>query len=160
MKGDQKIIELLNEVLAAELTAINQYFVHAEMCGGFGLGVLHAAIRQEAIDEMRHAERLIERILYLEGTPNMSRYFEIKIGRKVDEMFANDLVVEKEAITRLNRGISACAQADDHGTKEILQQILTDEERHFEWIEEQVALIGHIGLQNYLSQQVKPGAQG
>jgi bacterioferritin len=158
MKGNEQVIELLNEVLTAELTAINQYFIHAEMCESMGFGVLYAAIRQESIDEMKHAERLIERILYLEGHPNMSRYFPIKVGKTVDKMLDSDAGLEREAIDRLNRAISACAEVKDHGSKELLQQILADEERHIDWIEEQIELIKHIGIQNYLAQQVRPEA--
>ena len=156
MKGDAKVLSLLNEVLTAELTAINQYFVHAEICENSGYEVLYKKIREESIDEMRHAEKVIERILYLEGLPNMSRYSEIRVGRKVEEMLANDLKLEKDAVERLNRGIALCAEAGDHGTRDLLQSILDDEEKHVDWIETQIGLIGQIGAANYLSQQVRP----
>jgi bacterioferritin len=156
MKGDAKVLSLLNEVLTAELTAINQYFVHSEICESYGYTVLYAKIREESIDEMRHAEKLIERILYLEGLPNMSRYSEIRIGRKVEEMLANDLKLEKDAVERLNRGIGLCAEVNDHGTRDLLQVVLTDEERHVDWIESQIEQIDQIGIANYLSQQVRP----
>ena len=159
MKGDAKVIELLNEVLTAELTAINQYFIHAEMCENFGFDALYKQIRQESIDEMKHAEALIERILFLEGAPNMSRYFEIKVGKQVEEMLKKDLALEKDAIDRLNRGIELCGEKGDNGSKQLLEGILSDEERHHDWIEEQLSLIESVGLQNYLSQQIRTGGE-
>jgi len=154
MKGDPKVIKLLNEALTAELTAINQYFLHAELCENYGYEILYKAIRTESIDEMKHADWLIERILFLDGMPNMSRYFEIKIGSTVDAMFANDLKLEKDAIVRLNKGIALCAQVGDNGSRDLLQKILGDEERHLDFIETQLSLIEQIGMANYLSQQV------
>ncbi|MBD3160940.1 MAG: bacterioferritin [Candidatus Eisenbacteria bacterium] len=159
MKGDDKVIELLNEVLTAELTAINQYFIHAEMCENFGFSALYTQIRQESIDEMKHAEILIERILYLDGMPNMSRYFEIKIGKQVEDMFKKDLALEKDAIDRLNRGIALCSEKGDDGSKQLLENILADEERHYDWIETQLSLIESVGTQNYLSRQVQSGGE-
>ncbi len=154
MKGDPKVLELLNESLTAELTAINQYFVHAEICENHGFEALYEAIRAESIEEMRHAEKLIERILFLEGQPNMSRMGEIKIGKKVEEMLASDLKLEKEAVQQLNRAIGVCGELADNGSRELLKSILLDEEKHVSFIETQLALIEKIGLTNYLSQQI------
>jgi len=157
MKGDPKVLSLLGDALTAELTAISQYFVHAEMCENFGYEALEGTIRKEAMDEMKHAEILIERILFLEGRPMMSRLFDIKIGSKVDEMLANDLKLEKDAIDRLNKAIGICAEVGDNGSFDLLQKILHDEERHLDFIETQTSLIDQIGLANYLGQQLGGG---
>jgi bacterioferritin len=155
MKGDPKIIALLNEVLKAELTAINQYFLHAEMCENWGYERLAKLIRKESIEEMVHAEKLIERILYLDGTPNMSDYFKINIGATVDQQFKNDLEVEYTAVKRLNDGIPICMAAGDNGSRELVESILQDEEHHIDWLEAQLHAIGEIGLPNYLTEQLK-----
>jgi bacterioferritin len=155
MKGDPKIIKLLNEVLKAELTAINQYFLHAEMCENWGYERLAKLIRKESIEEMVHAEKLIERILYLDGTPNMSDYFKINIGATVDQQFKNDLEVEYTAVKRLNSGIPICMAAGDNGSRELVESILVDEEHHIDWLEAQLHAIGEIGLPNYLAEQLK-----
>jgi len=155
MKGDPKIIALLNEVLKAELTAINQYFLHAEMCENWGYERLAKLIRKESIEEMVHAEKLIERILYLDGTPNMSDYFKINIGATVDQQFKNDLEVEYTAVKRLNEGIPICMAAGDNGSRELVESILQDEEHHIDWLEAQLHAIGEIGLPNYLTEQLK-----
>jgi bacterioferritin len=157
MKGDPKILELLNECLTAELTAINQYFIHAEICENFGYAALYQAIRAESIDEMKHADKLIERILFLEGYPNMSRYFEIKVGKSIEEIFANDMQLEKAAVGRLNKGIGLCAEVGDHGSRDLLQGILGEEEHHIDFIETQLSLIGQIGVVNYISRQIAHG---
>jgi bacterioferritin len=154
MKGSEKVIALLNEVLKAELTAINQYFVHAEMCENWGYKRLSTLIKQEAISEMKHAEMLIERILYLEGTPNMSDYFKINIGNDVKKQFDNDLALEKDAYFRLNEGIELCHQEKDSGSRKLLEAILKDEEEHIDWIESQLHVIEEIGLDNYLTEQI------
>lgn len=156
MKGHPEIIEVLNEVLTAELTAINQYFAHSEMCENWKYERLHTAIREESIEEMKHAEKLIARILYLDGIPNMTRYFEIKIGRNVKEMMENDLVVEKEAVERLNTFIELAIAHKDAGSRELLEEILSDEEDHIDWIEAQLDQIDQVGLENYLAQQINP----
>jgi bacterioferritin len=155
MKGDKKVIELLNEVLKAELTAINQYFLHAEMCENWGYERLAKLIRKESIEEMVHAEKLIERILYLDGTPNMSDYFKINIGSTVDQQFKNDVELEYAAVKRLNNGIPICVSAGDNGSRELLTSILQDEEHHIDWLEGQLHAIGEIGLGNYLTEQLK-----
>jgi bacterioferritin len=154
VKGDAKVIKLLNQVLKAELTAINQYFLHAEMCHNWRYEKLYGFIRKESIDEMKHAEILMERILYLEGTPNMTDYFKINIGATVEQQFKNDLQVEYEAVDRLNEGIKACVAVGDNGSRELLEKILVDEEHHIDWLEAQLHAIEEMGIQNYLSQQL------
>ena len=154
MKGDRKIIEILNDVLTSELTAINQYFVHAEMCDNWGYERLHDAIRKHSIGEMKHAEELIERILFLEGVPNVQRLGKINIGENVPEQFKVDLALEMDAVKRLNAGIEVCRQADDNNSRHLLEEILEDEEEHIDWIEAQIALIEQVGPQNYLAQQI------
>ncbi len=153
MKGETKVLEALNEALTEELTAINQYFLHAEMQENFGFEALHKATMAESIDEMRHAETLIERILFLEGQPNMSRYQQIMIGHNVEEMLANDLKLEKGAVAMYNRAIHVAQEAHDNGTAEILKGILKEEERHVDFIETQLSLIKALGLANYLTRQ-------
>lgn len=154
MKGDPKVISLLQQVLKAELTAINQYFLHAEMCDNWGYKKLAEHTRDESIEEMQHAEKLIERILLLDGTPNMSDYFKINIGQSVKGQLVNDLDLELEAIKRLNDGIKLCTSAGDNGSRELLDKILSDEEAHIDWLEGQLHAIDEIGIQNYLSQQL------
>ncbi|MGZ8869382.1 MAG: bacterioferritin [Thermoanaerobaculia bacterium] len=155
MKGDKKVIELLNEVLTAELTAINQYFVHGEMCENWGYQRLHHEIRKHSIGEMKHAEEVIERILFLEGMPNVQRLWKINIGETVPEQMKVDLALEIDAVKRLNAGIEACRAADDNNTRHLLEEILHDEEEHIDWIEAQIALIEQVGVPNYLAQQIK-----
>jgi bacterioferritin len=154
MKGHDDIIELLNEVLTGELTAINQYFLHAKMCDNWGYKRLAHTIRDESIDEMKHAEALVERVLYLEGVPNLQRLSPLKIGETVPEQLTNDLAVEMAALKRLNDGIALCVGRGDNGTRELLADILTDEEHHVDWLETQLESIAQIGLENYLSQQL------
>ena len=153
-KGSAKILDVLNDALSAELTAINQYFVHAEMCANWGYERLHHRIRHESIDEMKHAEALIERILYLEGTPNVSRLGRITIGRTVPDQIKADLALELDALPRLNRGIAVCTKEGDNGSRELLERILKDEEEHTDWLEAQRALLEQVGVQNYLAQQI------
>lgn len=154
MKGDAKVIALLNQVLKAELTAINQYFLHAEMCDNWGYYKLGKLAKKESIEEMMHAEKCMERILYLDGTPNMSDYFKINIGQSVKEQFENDLQLEYDAVKRLNEGVETCAKAGDNGSRELIVQILTDEEHHIDWLEAQLNTIKEIGIENYLTQQL------
>jgi bacterioferritin len=154
MKGDPKVITILQEVLKAELTAINQYFLHSEMCDNWGYERLAKLIKKESIEEMIHAEKLIERILYLDGTPNMSDYFKINVGKNVPEQFKSDLNVEYDAVKRLNEGIKLCREIGDNGSRDLLQHILEDEEHHIDWLEAQLHAIEEIGIQNYLAQQV------
>ena len=155
MKGDPKIIDLLNEVLTNELTAINQYFLHARICENWGFERLYEKFRDESIDEMKDADKLIERILYLEGLPNLQRLGKINIGENVPEMFRLDYEIEKNAIATLNRGIQAARDAGDNGSADLLEDILEGEEEHANWIEAQLTAIDQIGVQNYLSEQLK-----
>ena len=155
MKGDAKVIALLNEVLKAELTAINQYFLHAEMCENWGYYKLAKLAKKESIEEMQHAEILMERILYLDGTPNMSDYFKINIGQSVKAQFQNDLNLEYDAVKRLNGGVEVCVKAGDNGSRELITKILTDEEHHIDWLEAQLNAIKEIGIENYLAQQLE-----
>jgi len=154
MRGDPETIELLNEVLTAELTAINQYFIHAKMCANWGYDKLAEHVRDESIDEMKHAERLIDRILYFDGVPNLQRLFPLVVGETVEEQFAADLSVEYAAVERLNRGIAATVAKGDNGTRELLAEILVAEEEHIDWLETQQETIRQIGLENYLAQQL------
>ncbi len=154
MRGDPRVIEVLNEVLTAELTAVNQYFIHAKLMQDWGYLKLGASTRAESIDEMKHAEQLIERILFLGGVPNMQRYFPVRVGETVPEQFQLDLEVEYAAIERLNRGIAVCVEAGDNGSRELLEAILVSEEQHTDWLETQLETIRQIGEQLYLSQQL------
>ena len=155
MKGDPKVIAFLNQVLKAELTAINQYFLHAEMCDNWGYYRLGKQVKKESIEEMVHAEKLMERILYLDGTPNMSDYFKINIGATVEQQIKNDLQLEYDAVKRLNDGIKLCTAANDGGSRELAEKILSDEEHHIDWLEGQLHAISEMGIQNYLAQQLK-----
>ena len=155
MKGNDQVIDLLNEVLTGELTAVNQYFIHAKMCGNWGYERLHKKVRMESIDEMRHAEALIDRILYLEGVPNIQRYWKVQVGQTVKEQLTADLGVEKKALELLNRAIETCRNVGDHGSRELLEKILVSEEQHTDWLEAQLTLIAQVGEANYLAQQIK-----
>ncbi len=154
MKGQEKIIAALNDVLSAELTAINQYFIHAEMCENWGYGKLHAEMKGHSIGEMKHAERVMARILYLEGTPNMSKYMKIQVGRTLEEMHQFDLALEKDAVARLNAFVTLAAELGDNGSKDVFQHILEEEEEHIDWIESQIDQIAQMGIQNYLATKV------
>jgi bacterioferritin len=153
--SDNRVIELLNEVLTAELTAINQYFVHAEMSDNWGYEHRYEKARQEAMSEMKHAEKLIERILFLEGIPNVQRLGTIVIGETVLEQLKADLALELDAVARLNPGIQLCRDAGDNGSRILLEEILEDEEEHVNWLEAQLALIDQAGEQNYLAEQIR-----
>ena len=150
------IITCLNELLTGELTAINQYFLHAEMCQDWGFQKLYKVVRMESIDEMKHAEKLIERILYLNGFPNVQRLGKINIGETVKEQFESDLRLEREAIPKLNEGIELTTKFGDNGTRALLEAILMDEERHADWLESQLELMRQVGEQAYLAQQIQP----
>lgn len=154
MKGDPEIIDILNDVLTAELTGINQYFLHGRMLENWGYKKLWNFLRKESIDEMKHADSVIARILYLEGLPNLQRLGKINIGENVPEIFDADLALEKDAVERLNRGIELARAKADNGTRALLEGILVSEEEHIDWIEAQQTLIQQLGLPNYLSQQV------
>ena len=154
MQGNADVIELLNDVLTAELTAINQYFIHAKMCENWGFKRLAAKIRDESIDEMKDADELIERILYLEGVPNLQRYGNVTVGETVAEQFQLDLEVEKAAVERYNRGIALAVAKSDNGTRELLESRLVGEESHADWLETQIELIRQVGIEQYLAQQI------
>jgi bacterioferritin len=154
MQGNAEIIELLNEVLTGELTAINQYFIHAKMCGNWGFGRLEDKVREESIEEMKHAESLIERILFLDGVPNLQRLGNVMVGETVPEQFALDLEVEMQAMERLRRAIAKAVEVGDHGSRELFEHILVNEEEHIDWLETQQAAIERTGLENYLAEQL------
>ena len=155
MKGDKQVITLLNDVLTAELTAVNQYFLHARLCHHWGYGRLYERVRKESIEEMKHADELIERILYLEGMPNLQRYGKVNVGQTVPEQFQLDLQLEYDAVKRLNEGIEACRTAGDNGTRTLLERILHEEEAHVDWLETQQETIKQVGAERYLSEQLK-----
>jgi bacterioferritin len=154
MKGNPKIIEILNALLTGELTAINQYIVHSEMCSNWGYEKLHKTDEKRAIDEMKHAEKLITRILFLEGIPVVSHLNKISIGSDVAAQHKNDMLSEVETISLYNNGIKLAAEVGDSGTRELLESILKDEEVHLDWLEAQISQISQIGIQNYLADQL------
>jgi bacterioferritin len=155
MKGNEEVLNLLNQLLTNELTAINQYFVHAKMCENWGFERLAAVIRTESIDEMRHADQVISRILFLEGVPNLQRYHKLHVGETVKEQLESDLQLEYAAIGFLNQGIQAARGCGDNATEDLFTKILVGEEQHTDWIETQLELIRQVGEQNYLAQQIK-----
>jgi bacterioferritin len=150
MKGNEKVLEALNEALSEELTAINQYILHAEMCENWGFDKLAAFIKKDSMDEMKHAETLVERILFLDGVPNMTKYRKLHIGATVPEMIQNDLALELEAVAMYNNHIATAVGAKDNGTAEMLKKLLKDEEGHVDGLEEQLDLIKAMGLSSYL----------
>jgi bacterioferritin len=154
MKGNEQILATLNELLADELTAINQYMVHSEMCADWGYDELHEAVEQRAITEMRHAEKLIARILFLDGRPVVSNLNPINIGPEVEPQLRNDLAAELGAVKAYNAGIQLAVEVADNGTRELLESILTDEEEHVDWLEAQRDQIAQMGIQNYLVEQL------
>ncbi len=154
MKGDVKVIKTLNEILCGELTAINQYFLHARMCKHWGYAKLAEKIYKESIDEMKHAQQLMDRILFLDGIPNLQKLGPISIGETVAEQFKADLGLEEQAIPRLKIAIEQCSTVHDHGTREILEHILVSEEEHLDWLETQLSLLKELGKEAYLSQQM------
>jgi bacterioferritin len=155
VQGNPEIIELLNDVLTAELTAINQYFIHAKMQDNWGYDHLAHETRDESIDEMKHAEKVIERILYLEGTPNLQRLGSLRVGESAVEQLRLDLELEREAIPRLNAGIAAAVAIGDHGSREVAETILAGEEEHADWLETQLNLVEVVGEAHYLAQQIR-----
>jgi bacterioferritin len=154
MKGNDEVVSVLQDVLCAELTAINQYFIHARMCENWGYKKLAAYIRKESIEEMHHAQEIIDRILYFDGAPNMQKYMRINVGKTVPEQFQFDLEVEYQAVPRLNRGIEIARDKGDNGTRALLEHILKEEEEHVDWLEAQLGIIKEIGAENYLAQQL------
>jgi bacterioferritin len=155
MQGQPEIIELLNDVLTAEITAVNQYFGHAKMQANWGYEHLAEHTKQESIDEMRHADEVIERVLYLEGIPNLQRLGSVRLGEDVVEQIRLDLELELDAIQRLNAGIGKAVELGDNGTRELLEKMLVSEEDHADWLETQLSLVEQLGEQLYLSQQVR-----
>jgi bacterioferritin len=155
VKGDQRILDLLNEVLTGELTAVSQYFLHAKMCLNWGYEHLGAKIYKESIDEMKHADKLVERILFLEGLPNLQKLGSLSIGQSVTEILQSDLSLELATVPRLNAGVTLCRDLKDNGSEELLLRILVDSESHVNWLESQVELVKQVGEQNYLAQQIR-----
>ena len=155
MQGNAEVVEVLNEVLTAELTAINQYFIHAKMCENWGLERLAEKVRDESIDEMKDADKIIERILFLEGVPNLQRLNSVRVGETVPEQLDLDLDLERAAVERYNRAVKLARDAGDNGTAELLEDLLVGEEHHADWLESQLHLISAVGLQNYLAQQIR-----
>ncbi len=155
MKGSKEVIDALNEVLAGELVAINQYFLHAKMCKNWGYAALADYIRKESIDEMRHAETLVDRILFLDGLPNLQRLDKLRIGTTVPEQLRSDLDLEYAAVKRLNDGIALCREKGDGTTEELFRKILIAEEDHVDWIETQLNLIDKLGEVAYLAEQIR-----
>ena len=154
MKGVKEVVDLLNEVLAGELVAINQYFLHAKMCKNWGFLKIAAKVREESIDEMKHAEILTDRILFLDGLPNLQRLDRLHIGQTLPEQFQSDLDLEYRAVKRLNDGIALCREKGDNATESLLSKILVSEEEHADWLETQLRLIEQLGLTAYLTEQM------
>ena len=155
MRGQEQVITALNDVLTAELTAVNQYFIHARMCENWGYKRLWKKLRDESIGEMRHADRLIERVLYLDGVPNVQRLGKVNVGQTVPEQLRLDLELERSAVGALNAGVELCRGAGDNGSRDLLEDILESEEEHVNWLEAQLSLIGQLGAEQYLAQQIR-----
>ena len=154
MRGDPDVLAMLNEVLTGELTAINQYYVHAKMCEHWGYARLAAKKREESLEEMRHADKLISRILYLDGVPNLQRLGSVQLGEDVPEQHRLDLELEVEAVDRLNRAVALCRDKGDNGSRELLAEMLTSEEDSVDWLEQQLSVIKDIGVERYLAEQL------
>ncbi|MDG2303143.1 MAG: bacterioferritin [Candidatus Binatia bacterium] len=154
MKGNKKIIDALNDVLTSELTGINQYFIHYRMCKNWGYERLAKKSHEESIGEMKHADQVIERILFLDGIPNMQRLAKVCVGEAVPEQLKLDLKLEMDAVKRLNASIELARDLGDNGTRELLEEILTSEEDHIDWLEAQIELIKQVGDKMYLAQQI------
>jgi bacterioferritin len=155
MKGDPRIIDALNEVLTNELTAINQYFLHARMCQNWGYAYLGNKIYKESLDEMKHADKLIERILFLDGLPNLQKLNKLAIGTSVVEILKSDLALESATPPLLNTTIALCRSVGDNGSEELLTEILVDSEEHVDWLEQQAELLKQVGEAHYLAQQIR-----
>lgn len=154
MRGKQNIIDALNDGLTIELTAINQYFVQAKMCENWGLHRLGKKHYAESIGEMKHAEKLIDRIIFLDGVPEIARYDVIRVGTDVKEQFENDLVLEQKGVDAYNAAIALCIQENDAGSRDVMEEILVDSEEHVDWLESQLDLIEKMGIENYFVTQV------
>jgi bacterioferritin len=157
MKGNAKVIEALNNGLTVELTAINQYFCQSKMCKNWGFNKLAAKHFEESIGEMKHAEKLIDRILFLEGVPEIARYDVIRVGKDVKEQFEYDLVLETKGVKLYNEAIEVCVKVKDNGSRELLDGILVESEEHVDWLETQLSLIKDVGLELYLQSQMADG---
>lgn len=155
MKAKQGVIELLNKVLTADLTAINQYFVHAKMCSNWGYDRLHHTVRERSIDEMKDADELIAHILYLEGVPNVQRMNTVQIGETVPEQLKLDLKAEQEMLSLLSEGVMHCTKVGDFTTRHMFEDMAKDVDTHIDWIETQMETIKQVGLENYLAEQIK-----
>jgi bacterioferritin len=155
MQGKPKVIALLNEALKEELTAINQYFLHAEMCENWHYDKLGDYIKKQSIDEMKHAEALIERILFLDGTPNMTELLQLTVGKNVKEQLESDLKLEIAAVAMYNRAVQVSRDEGDNASRELFDRLLRDEEEHVDWLEAQLYQIQEIGYERYLSQQIR-----
>ncbi|MBK7948759.1 MAG: bacterioferritin [Deltaproteobacteria bacterium] len=154
MRGDPAVVEALNEILTSELTGINQYFIHHKMCANWGYERLSKKKREESIEEMKHADRVIERILYLDGIPNMQRMHSVRVGEDPIEQHNLDLALEKEAVARLNKGVALAREKADNGTRDLLEELLKDEEESIDWHETQLHLVKEIGKERYLAQMI------
>lgn len=154
MKGNAKVIQALNDVLAAELVGINQYFLHSKMCKNWGYLRIADAIYHESIGEMKHASELTERILFLEGVPNLQKLGKVRIGETVSEQLALDRALEMDAIKRLNEGVALCVAHGDNASRHLLEDILRSEESHLDWIETQLGLVKSLGEKQYLAEQL------
>jgi bacterioferritin len=155
MKGDPRIIDMLNEVLTGELTAINQYFLHGKICLNWGYDHLGKKIYEESLDEMKHANKLVERILFLDGLPNLQKLGKLSIGTNVIEILKNDLAFELGTVPRLNQGIQLARDTGDNGSEDLLTHILVESESHVDWLESQLELVKQVGEANYLAQQIR-----
>lgn len=160
MKGNPKVLEVLNEALHEELTAISQYFLHAEMCENWHYHKLANYIRKQSIDEMKHAEQIIERILFLDGVPNMSDALQLKVGSSVKDQLASDLKLEVAAVEMYNKAVEVSRAAHDNASRELFERLLKDEEMHVDWLEAQMHQIKELGYERYLTQQIGEGGEG
>ena len=160
MKGDPQVIDTLNRALTIELTAINQYFCQAKMCKNWGYMKLYKKHYEESLGEMKHADKLIDRILFLEGVPEIARYDVIRVGGNIKEQFENDLALEMNGVKHYNAAIELCTKLKDNGTRELIEPILVESEEHVDWLETQLGLIEAVGLQNYLTEQIGEAAAG
>ena len=160
MKGNKQMITKLNDLLSDELTAISQYMVHSEMCDNWGYQRLHELVEKRAIDEMKHAEKLIARVLFLEGTPIVSKLKAMRIGADVEKQLKNDWNAEAGAVESYNDGIRLAVELGDNGTRELLESILKDEEDHIDWLEAQADQVKQMGIENYLAEQIREGSAG